>query len=105
MRDETSDLKNRVATENFCVPGDWGENLNKLKTCWNAVFFVFVYTDTLLASNYGVRFVWALQEAMEQRMADDLLCGSVENTASKMAILEYQLRIDAVNEYFGLYEK
>lgn len=65
-----------------------------------------VEADCFGAEYLGAEYaIWALQEAMEQRMAGDLLCGSVENTASKMAILEYQLRIDAVNEYFGLYEK
>ena len=48
--------------------------------------------------------VWALQESMERRMAADLACCIEEDDISQKALLEYQLRIDAINDRFGLCE-
>ena len=70
-----------------------------------------VSTDEVEADCFGAEFlgaeyaIGALQDAMEQRMINDLLCGTLENDASQMAMREYQLRIDAVQERFGLYQK
>ena len=48
--------------------------------------------------------VWALQDSMERRMTADLVCGVEEEDISQKALLEYQLRIDAINDRFGLGE-
>jgi hypothetical protein len=54
-----------------------------------------------LGAEYVIR---ALQDSMEQRMTNDLFCGTLENAVSQMAMREYQLRIDAVQEHFGIYQ-
>ena len=41
---------------------------------------------------------------MERRMAADLVYGVAEEDISQKALLEYQLRIDAINDRFGLGE-
>lgn len=61
--------------------------------------------DRLAAEYLGAEAaVSALQEAMEQRMAYDIFYGSVDDPISPAALTEYQLRIDAINEHFDLYE-
>ena len=55
--------------------------------------------DAFAANYLGAEVVaWALQESMEQRLATDLMCGVEEEDISKKALLEYQLRIDAIND-------
>lgn len=55
--------------------------------------------DAFAANYLGAELVaWALQESMEQRLATDLMCGVEEEDISKKALLEYQLRIDAIND-------
>ena len=48
---------------------------------------------------------WALQETMEQRMTRDFLFGVEMEPESKIALREFQLRIESVNERFGLSEE
>ena len=65
-----------------------------------------VAADCFAAEYLGPeQVILALQEAMEQRMTNDLFYGTADDPISKMAIYEYQLRIDAVNERFGLLEE
>ena len=69
-----------------------------------------VSQDEVEADAFAVNYlgaeavVWALQESMERRMAADLACCIEEDDISQKALLEYQLRIDAINERFGLCE-
>lgn len=61
--------------------------------------------DAFAANYLGAEVVaWALQEKMEQRMATDLAYGVEKEDLSKKALLEYQLRIDAINDRFCLGE-
>ena len=46
-----------------------------------------------------------MQEAMEQRMARDLFFGVNMEEESEMAMREYNLRIEAICECFGLAEE
>lgn len=65
-----------------------------------------VAADCFAAEYLGPeQVILVLQEAMGQRMTNDLFYGMAEDPISKMAIYEYQLRIDAVNERFGLLEE
>ena len=63
-----------------------------------------VSRDELEADAFAVNYigaeavVWALQESMEWRMADDLACGVEKEDISQKALWEYQLRIDAIND-------
>lgn len=53
--------------------------------------------DSFAAQYLGAeRAIAALQEAMEERMAYDLMCGTSADPISELALHEYQLRIDAV---------
>ena len=53
--------------------------------------------DSFAAQYLGAEnAIEALQEAMEERMAYDLMCGASADQISKLALREYQLRIDAV---------
>ena len=69
-----------------------------------------VSQDEVEADAFAVNYlgaeavVWALQESMERRMTADLVCGVKEEDISQKALLEYQLRIDAINDRFGLGE-
>ena len=69
-----------------------------------------VSQDEVEADAFAVNYlgaeavVWALQESMERRMTADLVCGVEEEDISQKALLEYQLRIDAINDRFGLGE-
>lgn len=61
--------------------------------------------DAFAANYLGAEVVaWALQEKMERRLATDLMCGVEEEDISQKALLEYQLRIDAINDRFCLGE-
>ena len=61
--------------------------------------------DAFAANYLGAEVVaWALQEKMERRMATDLAYGVEKEDLSKKALLEYQLRIDAINDRFCLGE-
>ena len=63
------------------------------------------YMDAFAVNYLGTEaVVWALQESMERRMAADLACCIEEDDISQKALLEYQLRIDAINDRFGLCE-
>ena len=64
-----------------------------------------VDADAFAANYLGAdAVVRALQESMERRMAADLVYGVEEEDISQKALLEYQLRIDAINDRFGLGE-
>lgn len=69
-----------------------------------------VSQDEVEADAFAVNYlgaeavVWALQESMERRMTADLVYGVEEEDISQKALLEYQLRIDAINDRFGLGE-
>ena len=53
--------------------------------------------DSFAAQYLGAeRAIAALQEAMEERMAYDLMCGTSADPISELALCEYQLRIDAI---------
>ena len=69
-----------------------------------------VSQDEVEADAFAVNYlgaeavVWALQDSMERRMTADLVYGVEEEDISQKALLEYQLRIDAINDRFGLGE-
>lgn len=58
--------------------------------------------EELEADNFAVQHlgtenaIAVLQEAMEERMAYDLMCGTSADPISELALREYQLRIDAI---------
>ena len=53
--------------------------------------------DSFAAQYLGAeRAIAALQEAMEERMAYDLMCGTSADPISELVLCEYQLRIDAI---------
>ena len=61
--------------------------------------------DRFAAEYLGPEFaVLALQNHMEQRMAYDIYSGTNSDSSSGSAIMEYQLRIDALVEYYDLFE-
>ena len=65
-----------------------------------------VEADCFAAEYLGAENVrWALQETMEQRMTRDLFFRVEMEPESKIALREFQLRIESVNERFGLSEE
>ena len=53
--------------------------------------------DSFAAQYLGAeRAIAALQKAMEERMAYDLMCGTSADPISELVLCEYQLRIDAI---------
>lgn len=57
--------------------------------------------DSFAADYLGGEYVvWALQDSMESRLAINLMDGVYSDSA--LALQEYQLRIDAINEHYGL---
>ena len=84
------------------------DELSKRKACLaeNNVSSEEVEADCFAAEYLGaVCARWALQEAMEQRMTRDVFFGVAMEPDSQMVRREYQLRIEPVNERFGLSEE
>ena len=59
--------------------------------------------DSFAADYLGGEYVvWALQDSMEKRMAIDLMEGTHFDSCNDLTLHEYQLRIDIINERYGL---
>lgn len=59
--------------------------------------------DSFVAEYLGAEYVvWALQNSMEERLAIDLMEGVHSDSRNDLVLREYQLRIDAINERYGL---